>query len=360
MSQIPSLPKTGEILAGRYRIENVVGSGAMGCVFSGIDKNVERKVAIKVLAPALSGDENNHRRFAREARVTRQLSHPNTIRIYDYGHTERNLPYIVMEFLKGDALDEYLKQNGPLSLERAVPVARQVLSSIADAHENRVIHRDLKPANIMLCQLGGQQDFPKVLDFGIAKVVDACREGGSLNTFSGLVIGSPVFMSPERIRGEALSPASDLFSFGLIFSEMLSGESLYPGLKPIEVLARHMEPTPIPLPAAIRKGPFRELIEKAVDKDLGNRYQSAVELIDDLHRYAKEAGIKLDITGEVSTSYNLSEAEGRRRNVTITEQVQSIRSSGGTHNTLVYVLFTLVVILAFAVVILLTMLPGNS
>ena len=254
----------------------------MGTVFLATDITLYRQVAIKILDPRAAADEASQRRFEREAKVARHLTHPNTIQIFDFGRIDNGLPFIVMEYLRGLPLDKLIERQGAMPLERAMSIGKQVLSSLTEAHKAGVIHRDLKPSNVIVGEFGGHSDFAKVLDFGIAKLLDSARDSLQLQTRSGLVMGSPAYMAPERIRGEPLSARSDLFSCGIMLVEMLNGQSLYAHMNHIEVLTRLMEPAPIPLPDWLRAGPAGHLLARATQKNPQHRHQSAEEMIQEI------------------------------------------------------------------------------
>ena len=276
------MPVSGSVIRNKYRIEHRLGVGGMGTVFLATDLTLYRQVAIKILDPRTAADEANQRRFEIEAKVARHLTHPNTIQIFDFGRIDNGLPFIVMEYLRGLPLDQLIERQGAMSLQRALSIGKQVLSSLAEAHANGVIHRDLKPSNVIVGEFGGHQDFAKVLDFGIAKLLDSTRDSCSLKTRTGLVMGSPAYMAPERIRGEPLSPQSDLFSFGIMLLEMLYGQSIYAGVNHIEVLSRLIEPAPIPLPRWLQVGPAGRLLSRATQKNPVHRHHSAQEMIQEI------------------------------------------------------------------------------
>jgi len=267
------------VIRNKYRIDGHLGAGGMGTVYIATDLTLGRQVAIKVLDPRAAADNQNQKRFEHEAKVARHLTHPNTIQIFDFGRIENGLPFIVMEYLRGTPLDALIEKEGALPLPRALHIGKQILASLSEAHANSVIHRDLKPANVIVGEFGGKKDFAKVLDFGIAKLIDSTRDSCSLKTRTGLVIGSPAYMAPERIRGEKLTPRSDLFSFGILLVEMLVGHSLYSKMNPIEVLSYLLEPSALPVPDWLQAGPAGALLVKTTQKRPENRYASANEMI---------------------------------------------------------------------------------
>ena len=276
------LPEPGLLIGGKFRVNRTIGCGGMATVYAATDQTLGRQVAIKVLSPGLMGDPSSYMRFEHEARVARHLQHPNTIQIFDFRSLDNGLPYIVMEYLRGAPLDELIQAEGALHPDRVLDIARQVLASLQNAHENRVLHRDLKPRNVLVGEFGGQSDFAKVLDFGLSKVLDFKGNGQTLQTRSGVILGTPEYISPERLRGEDLGPASDLFSFGMMLCEMLAGQSPYAGLAPLQILSNIVDDAPVPVPKRVRDGRLGGVVLRATEKNTAGRYQSARAVIEDL------------------------------------------------------------------------------
>jgi eukaryotic-like serine/threonine-protein kinase len=284
------LPNPGDVLGGKYRIERKLGEGGMGSVYHAVDVTLGRNLAVKVLDPKMASDTQLQQRFEREARMARHLQHPNTIQIFDYGRAPSGLPYIVMEFLRGQTLEDIIRAGGAMPAARVVHLTKQILQSLAEAHANGVIHRDLKPSNVMVGEFGGQQDFAKVLDFGIAKLLDTERESGTLKTRSGLVIGSPAYMAPERLKSQDLTAASDLFSLGIMMAEMLAGKALYEGRTPVEVLANRLGRLPEPIPDFVRHSPLAAVLDNALQFEASQRFQSATEMMEALDTMVSSHG----------------------------------------------------------------------
>src|SRR5438128_2737019 len=213
------MPITPESMLGPYRIAGIVGEGGMGVVYRAKDTRLGRDVAIKVLTHVATEDQERLLRFEQEARATGILNHPNLLTIYDVGH-EGGAPYIVSELLEGETLRDRLGR-GALPPRRAIDAALQVAQGLAAAHEKGIIHRDLKPENIFLTRDGRA----KILDFGIAKLSAPTGEGAfqGAATEPGMVLGTVGYMSPEQVRGEPVDTRSDIFSFGAILYEMLTG-----------------------------------------------------------------------------------------------------------------------------------------
>ena len=203
---------------GRYRIVSTIGEGAMGIVYHARDPIIERDVAIKVFKIDASTDrhEELRRRFLAEAKAIGRLDHPAIVTIYDAGFTERGLPYLVMEYVRGEPLTNILVRGEALPVSRLIEMFRELLDALAYAHQQGIVHRDIKPANIMVTEQGR----PKLMDFGIAKVLDETTSHQI--TQSGMIIGTPGYMSPEQVSGRAVGPASDLFSLAVVFWECLT------------------------------------------------------------------------------------------------------------------------------------------
>ena len=238
----------GKEIAGQFRILQRIGSGGMGAVYKAEQPEMNRFVAIKILHPKYVSRPDLVSRFRREARAMSHLSHPNTARVYMYGQLEDGACYIVMEYLEGKNLAQITRAEGMLQPARAVNIMVQVCGALEEAHRQGIVHRDLKPENIFLTSQGGIADFPKVLDFGLAKVTEReMRPGSLILTQEGMVFGTPEFMSPEQARGQTLDARSDIYSLGCILYEMLTGKLPFDAAQPMDYLALQIRGTPIPL-----------------------------------------------------------------------------------------------------------------
>ena len=222
-------PLIGRTLAGRYRIDRRIKAGGMGCVYGGTQLLLDREVAIKCILPELMGAEQVVERFMAEARSLSRLNHPNVVSVYDFGRDDSgDTPqlFMVMEFLRGTELME-LMCDGALSVSRTVEISKQILGGLAEAHEHGITHRDLKPENVILEPLRGNREQIKLIDFGIAKV-----EANRKMTMAGQMIGTPYYMAPEVVLGKPATHLSDLYSFGVVLFEMLTGELPYDSSTP--------------------------------------------------------------------------------------------------------------------------------
>ncbi len=278
----------GKELLGQFRIIEKIGRGGMGEVFKAEQPAMERMVAIKILHAKLAARPDLISRFRREARAMSRLTHPNTVRVFLYGQLENTGQlYIVMEYLDGTDLARLVRKEGPMAMERGIRVMIPALGALEEAHSVEVIHRDLKPENILLTQQGGIPDFPKVLDFGLAKIRDAkLRPGSMVLTQEGMVFGTPEFMSPEQAQGETLDRRSDVYSMGLIFYELVTGRLPFPKSKPMEYIRHHINTEPIPIserrPDLNLPQRLDPVVRRAFEKNRNDRYQSASEFADAL------------------------------------------------------------------------------
>ncbi len=270
----------GREVAGQFRIVKRIGSGGMGAVYKAEQPDMNRHVAIKILHKRYLSRTDLVSRFRREARAMSHLSHPNTARVFLYGQLEDGACYFVMEYLEGRNLAQVVRANGPMDEERAVHVMAQVCGALDEAHRAGIIHRDLKPENIFLTSQGGIDDYPKVLDFGLAKVTEKQMKPGSMIlTREGMVFGTPEFMSPEQARGKALDPRADIYSLGVIMYELLSGKLPFNAKQPIEFIQLHVNEPPTPLREHMPEVSPRleQAVMKALEKDPDHRYASAAE-----------------------------------------------------------------------------------
>ena len=273
----PSGVETGPRF-GRYIIIEPLGAGGMGEVYRARDETLERVVALKTLAAGVIVSDDARRRFRKEALALAKLSNPHIAAVYDVGEQD-GTDYIVMECVPGETLATRLKA-GPLPLEEATLIVQQIAQALEEAHEQGVIHRDLKPANVMITPKGQV----KVLDFGIAKLLSTIPSSATASLDSAVIIGTPLYMSPEQAQAHAVDARTDLWSLGVLYFEMLSGFTPFAGKSNIAVLHAIIEQPPTPL----RKGGSEisllaeEVIARCLQKDPAKRYQSAAEIVDDM------------------------------------------------------------------------------
>ncbi|MEK6324036.1 MAG: protein kinase [Acidobacteriota bacterium] len=278
-----SLPIAGTTIS-HYRILSRLGAGGMGEVYLAEDTKLARQVAIKVLPAGSIADERAHKRLIREAQSAATLDHPNICSIYEVGE-EGSRSFIVMQYVKGETLAGRIQRN-PMNLQEALDVAAQVADALTEAHSQGIIHRDIKPQNIMITARGQV----KVMDFGLAKVVKersltvSEAETESLLTEPGTIIGTVPYMSPEQVRGETLDSRSDMFSFGAVVYEMVSGRQPFAAESAAATTSAILTTEPLPLARYSREAPaeLERIVSKALRKDREERYQSARDLLIDL------------------------------------------------------------------------------
>jgi serine/threonine protein kinase/WD40 repeat protein len=265
---------------GHYEVREVLGRGGFGVVLRAFDEMLQRVVAVKVLAPEVAATSPARKRFLREARSAAPIHHENVVQVYEIG--EHPLPFIVMEFVPGETLQQMLDRTGPLDAAEVLRIGRQVAEGLAAAHANDLIHRDVKPGNVLI--EGGSRR-AKLTDFGLARAAD----DASL-TQSGLVAGTPLYMAPEQAKGEAVDHRADLFSLGSVLYAMTAGRPPFRAGTTMAVLRRVCEDTPRPIREIIPEAPawLCDLIGKLHAKDPAGRFQSAREVADLLHRYQAE------------------------------------------------------------------------
>ncbi len=268
---------------GRYKILGELGRGAMGIVYGAEDPALDRTVALKtiILSDEVEGRKEFHKRFFLEAKAAGKLTHPNIITVYDFGE-EGDLAYMAMELLKGIELRAKMLQ-GPIPVVEAVDIAEQVADGLAYAHERGVVHRDIKPSNIMLLPRGQV----KIMDFGIARVRVADHK-----TSTGVVLGTPRYMSPEQVAGSPVDRRSDIFSLGIVLYEMLTRAALFAGADTPQILHNVVHVEHVPPSRLNREVPsmLDFVIARALKKDPAVRYQDAYELAADLRACLTELG----------------------------------------------------------------------
>jgi Tol biopolymer transport system component/tRNA A-37 threonylcarbamoyl transferase component Bud32 len=267
-----------------YRIEALLGRGGMGVVYLAQDEKLRRRVAIKVLAPGMFRDDEARRHFLKEARVLAQLSHPNILTIHDVNCAE-NVDFIVMEWIEGSTLKELIRPHG-LDIERVLKYAIQVADALALAHARGIIHRDLKPSNVMVTDAG----LVKVLDFGLAKIVRPAGVDDSTLGFStseGKIVGTAAYMSPEQAQARKLDSRSDIFSFGSMLYEMVSGQRAFTGDSAQSVIEAIVSAEPVPLGEQVPVN-LRKAIERCLRKDPERRFHSIADVRVELEEVKEE------------------------------------------------------------------------
>ncbi|MEO2089820.1 MAG: serine/threonine-protein kinase, partial [Gemmataceae bacterium] len=260
---------------GQYALQRKLGEGGMGEVFLAEHRLLKRPCAIKFIRPDLAAHPATAARFEREVRAVTGLTHPNTVRVYDYGRADDGGFYCVMEYLDGPTLDELVKAGGPLPPGRAVRLLRQVCGALGEAHAAGLIHRDLKPGNVIVAAPGGQPDVAKLLDFGLVHDLSAAADDRLTRT--GTVLGTPAFMSPEQAAGEtAVDARSDVYSLGAVAYFTLTGRPPFAGKSLGQILAAHRNEPPPPLPGVPDR--LAAVVTRCLAKDPADRFPSVADL----------------------------------------------------------------------------------
>jgi serine/threonine-protein kinase len=278
-------PMVGRTIAGRYEVIGLIGQGGMGAVYKARQPAVQRLIALKILLAEFAENETIIKRFHQEALAASRLTHPNTIKVYDFGQTDDGVLYMAMEFLRGESLAQALSRGGAMPARRTLHIMRQVCKSLAEAHKAGIIHRDLKPDNIFLTEIEGEREFVKVLDFGVAKLREYEGKEGTL-TQAGMIFGTPKYMSPEQARSADLDARSDVYALGVILYEMLMGKAPFTGDNPLSILIAHVNERPRRFqafnPEVDVPAPLEAVVFKALQKDREDRHQSVEELLAEL------------------------------------------------------------------------------
>jgi serine/threonine-protein kinase len=264
----------GQRISGRYQILETIGGGGMANVYKALDVILDRYVAVKVLQPQFSGDDQFIKRFRREAQSATSLAHPNIVNIYDVGE-EGNTYYIVMEYVEGQTLKELIQSRGPIPVEESVDYMEQMLAALEHSHANHIIHRDIKPHNVLI----GNDGVVKITDFGIARAISAATI-----THTNSVMGSVHYLSPEQARGGHVTYKSDIYSLGIVLYEMVTGELPFFGDTAVSIAIKHLQSE---VPSARQKVPslpqsIENIIRRATEKDPLKRYSTIQEMEEDV------------------------------------------------------------------------------
>ncbi len=270
-------PLIGQNLAGKYLVEKLIKHGGMGSVYAGKHVLMDKTVAIKVLRTSLAADNDVVARFSREAKAASRINHPHAVSVTDFGEDENGVVFLVMEYLHGRTLKEVIKAEGPMAIDRALEIVRQVAGALDVAHQQGVVHRDLKSDNIMVSRTNGDE-WAKVLDFGIAKIQQPPGGRDIDITAPNLVIGTPQYMSPEQCSQSApLDARSDIYSLGIIVYEMLAGHVPFTGESPTVIMMKQVQDPPPPIKEARPDLPeaLEKVVTKALAKQPADRFQTA-------------------------------------------------------------------------------------
>ncbi len=268
----------GQKLFGTYTITEKLGEGAMGNVYLAKQSQTGQRIAIKLLNEEAAAHEETVARFLREARVISMMTHPNVVRVFIFGETASGISYMAMEHVDGMPLERAVRGKA-LEERRAIHITRQILEAIGEAHDLGIMHRDLKPENVLLTTWRGQQDYVKILDFGIAKVSNANQQ----LTQTGIVYGTPAYMSPEQAQALEIDRRADLYSLGCMLYEMVTGQIPFDAKSNLKILEMQafQEPTP-PSQIAPVAPALENIILRAMAKNPENRFQTAQDMLDAL------------------------------------------------------------------------------
>jgi serine/threonine protein kinase len=305
-----------QVLNNRFRVESKIGEGGFGAVYRGVQLATGRKVALKLLHPEMTKDENLVARFEREGRVLCNLRDAHTITTYDFDRTQDGTLYIAMELLEGKSLHQLFHEQAPLDWKRMFKILSEMCSSLAEAHAQGIVHRDLKPENVYLEPRPGNPEFVKILDFGIAKVMrgDTIDPQSPQLTATGQTLGTLEYMSPEQLMGKALDGRSDVYALGVVAYEMITGRLPFPDAKgPAGLITAQLKQTPIPPSAANAKVSIPQqadrVILKCLEKDKNNRYADVTALAAGLqevlaHASAEHQSLNQSINQSLNQSIN--------------------------------------------------------
>ena len=300
-------PYIGKVFLDQFEVREVCGRGSMGTVYKAWQTSMDREVAIKVLRKNLMKDATIVKRFHREARAAARLSHPNIITVFMVGDTDDGIPFLAMEFVKGQSLASACEADGPLAPVRAIHIVRQITSALTDAHSQNVVHRDLKPENILLSNRPQSPDFVKVLDFGIAKILHG-DDGESQLTQTGAIFGTPHYLAPEQASGGDVDHRTDLYALGVILFEVVVGRLPFPSDSGMAVLVQHIKDAP-PRPRDLNSRipqPLEDVILRAMEKDPKDRFQSADDFGEALGRVMDKMQFGAQTLLRVSTDAGLT------------------------------------------------------
>jgi tetratricopeptide (TPR) repeat protein/tRNA A-37 threonylcarbamoyl transferase component Bud32 len=280
LQETPSALTIGSAFAGRYQIIEELGRGGMGTVYKALDTEIEERVAVKLLKPEIASDEKIIKRFKNELKFARKITHKNVCRMHDLNEYE-NTKYITMEYVPGEDLKSSIRRMGPLTAGKAVFIAKQICKGLKEAHKLGVVHRDLKPQNIMIDRDGNA----RIMDFGIAR---SLKTQGITET--GMMIGTPHYISPEQVTGKDIDQRSDIYSLGIMLFEMVTGKVPFDGETPINIAFMHKTEKP-PDPRKFNtqvSSDISRMILKCMEKDKKKRYQNTEEVLSDLRKIERE------------------------------------------------------------------------
>lgn len=307
----------GTTVADRYLIKDQIGVGGMGTVYLAVHQTIRKRCALKVLHPQLVDTEEIFRRFRQEAKAASKIGHENIVDVSDFGTLPSGAPYFVMEYLEGHDLRRVLEREGPMPWRRAFELGLQIADALQAAHDAGIAHRDVKPENFFLTRRGDQEDFVKVLDFGVAKLFG---DDQSVVTRTGMWVGTPEYMSPEQAEGVELDHRVDVYGVGILLYQLICGKVPFSGPDEFDVLNQHVTKPP-PRPVQMRPGltisPRAEaVLFKALEKDREHRHADMAAFARAM-RKALDAPDDAEVTGVAELPTRAGEGSGGRRGLVI-------------------------------------------
>lgn len=323
----------GDLVAGKYRVERILGEGGMGVVVAAKHEELGQRVAIKVLRPELAGFEGALERFLREARAAARLESDHVARVFDVGKIGDDCAYMVMEYLEGQDLEQMLAYRGRLNVEETVDYVLEAIEAISHAHAAGMVHRDIKPSNLFLAEKAGGSRRIKVLDFGISKTEASLGVGGQSTTLTSpqALLGSPAYMAPEQIRSsKTVDQRADIWSLGVILYELLSGISPFAGESVGETFARVIDGAPEPL-QKLRDDlppPIVAVVEKCLQSNKDRRFANVADLAEALAPFASVRA--QDLPGRISRVLGMSPGRASFRSIVPVEPASAVNDSAAT------------------------------
>lgn len=322
-----SLPAVGDVIGGRYKIQSIIATGGMGVVMRGQHVKMGREVAVKFLHSHLIQDTDIRQRFEREVDIAKDLTHPNVVHVYDYGETPAGNLYLVMEYLEGNDLKHVLKQERRFNAGRSLNIMMQLLDGLAEAHIRNVVHRDLKPANLFMTTDRHGNDLVKILDFGIAKSLQADQG----ITKAGTLCGTVAYMAPEAILSGGDTPSCDVYAAGLILLEMLTGKRAFRGETVAQTMMMQLQQSPF-IPPRLEQTALGRLIKQATDKNQEGRFRDADSMLLALRQTIHQIDPNFILTDE-EVPFSESDAAPSRSDIYQPKPVPTIPIPQASSNT---------------------------
>lgn len=288
----PYVALIGKTIDGKYLVQSVLGEGGMAVVYKAHHVQMERTVVIKVMQGWLLSNKNSVERFERECKLTAKLNHPNIVSVFDVGSIGGKEPYLVMEYIKGEALADKIHNTGALPPATTANIIIQMTRGLQEAHSIGIIHRDLKPDNVLLQHKSDRPDWVKIVDFGISNLV----QGSKKLTKTGRMVGTPEYIAPEQLKDRPIDIRTDLYALGIMMFEMLTGKVPFEGESAESILMKHLLEDPPPIsevrPELEAGNPFEPIVTKLLRKEPDERYQTAVELRLDVEQALNQVLLK--------------------------------------------------------------------